>query len=365
MAAGINNTAVDAVFAEVEALPRVIASDRTQPEFTQTFADYYNKRVTTFRVQTGRQMLYQHRDLLKAVSQNSGVPAQYLMAFWGLETNFGRYFGSLYIPSALVTLACDSRRSEFFKTQLMATLKIVDEGHMSPDKLVGSWAGAIGHMQFMPTTYLAHAKDGDGDNRADLVGSVADAMTSAGHYLQGIGWQRGFRWGREVKLPAGFDYSLTGSDQWRPLAEWAAMGVRDVFGKTLPAMDASSAILLPAGFEGPAFVVYDNFKIIMKWNRSEFYALSVGRLADRISGAGRLSTPLPDIRLSTAQVTRLQEQLTQLGYNPGKPDGVLGPGTRKATRRFQQDHGLLADGFPHEVVLAELAKVTGDLHTQP
>lgn len=357
---GISEATITDVFSRIEQLPRVLASDRAQPEFTQTFADYYAKRVTAYRVEQGRRLLEEHRGLLQSVTAESGVPAQYLVAFWGLETNFGRYFGNLFIPSALATLACDSRRADFFNEQLMATLKIVDQGHMQTDQLMGSWAGAIGHMQFMPTTYLAHARDADGDQRANLVESINDAMASAGHYLQTIGWQSGFRWGREVMLPEAFDYALTGSDQWRALTEWSRLGVQDTAGQPLPELDTESAIILPAGFEGPAFLVYSNFKIIMKWNRSEFYALSVGRLADRIAGAGRLHTSLPDTRLSTAQVTQLQLQLADLGYQPGKADGVLGPGTRKATRLFQQDQGLLADGFPHDVVLSQLAKVTAE-----
>ena len=363
---GISTTTIDAVFGNVEQLPRVINADRKQPEFTTTFADYYNKRVTSYRIEQGRKLRDQHGGLLAKVGQASGIPAQYLLAFWGLETNFGQYFGKLYIPSALATLACDRRRAEFFSSQMQAVLKIVEDGDMQASQLVGSWAGAIGHMQFMPTTYIAHAQDGDGDKKADLRGSLADAMVSAGGYLRDIGWQPGFRWGREVLLPAGFDYSLTGRDKWQPLRNWSKLGITDVFNKPITAMDLSAALLVPSGHTGPAFLVYPNFEIIMKWNRSEFYALSVGRLADRIAGAGRLHQPIPDLKISTTDLVSIQSDLATLGYQPGKADGILGSGTRNAIQAFQKaqqllqpnsnKHTIVADGFPNPQLKSLLAE---------
>ena len=365
--AGISQNTIESVFADVAMLSRVIKADRKQPEFASTFADYYNKRVTPYRMEKGRELRVEHAKLLNKVARDSGVPAQYLLAFWGLETNFGQYFGKLYIPSALTTLACDQRRADFFTAQLQAMLQIVEAGHMQPEQLVGSWAGALGHMQFMPTTFLAHAKDGDGDDKADLIGSLDDAMTSAGAYLRDIGWQPGFRWGREVVLPSQFDYSQTGRDNWQPLHKWAAAGVRDVFGKPLASVDMQAALLLPSGHRGPAFLVYENFEVIMKWNRSEFYALSVGRLADRIAGAGQLHKGIPDLKFSTTDLISVQEDLDLLGYNPGKADGILGSGTRRAIQAFQkvsqenfeqtpeQNLTITADGFPNSQLLVLLA----------
>jgi len=359
---GISEITVRDVFADINQLPRVIASDRSQPEFTQTFTEYYNKRVTDFRVSKGRNLLATHATLLERIQQKTGVPPQYLVAFWGLETNFGSYFGKLPIPSALATLACDSRRSEFFTRELMATLKIVDIGDMASNELIGSWAGAIGHMQFMPTTFLQHARDEDGDGRRDLLGSVSDALYSGGSYLADMGWEPGYRWGREVKLPENFDYTLTGSDEWRPLSQWAALGVTDTAGRPIESMPLQSALLVPTGHTGPAFLVYPNFRIIMKWNRSEFYALSVGRLADRIAGAGKLAQPLPSIeasQLSTQALLKLQENLVALGFEAGKPDGVMGPATRRAIQNFQNDNNYVADGFPTPALFKAVANAAG------
>jgi len=354
----ISEPTIDEVFAQLKEIPRVVVSDRSQPEFTQTFTEYYGRRVTAKRVETGREMLEQHRELLNEITAETGVPAHYLISFWGLETNFGSYFGTLSIPSALATLACEGRRREFFTKEFLATLKIIDNGDIEASKLIGSWAGAIGHMQFMPTTYLAHAKDGDGDGRRDLLDNIDDALTSGAHYLADLGWSKGYRWGREVTMPEEFDYSTTGSHQWRSIKEWAEMGVMDAFGNRLSRADIKAALLIPTGHTGPAFLVYDNFKIIMNWNRSEFYALSVGRLADRIAGAGQLQRSLPDtkeIRVATEDVIQLQRQLNQLGYNTGKPDGIIGPATRRAVQQLQAERGVIADGHPNREVL-ELAK---------
>lgn len=356
-AAGLPDLAINAVLDSAEQLPRAIAADRAQPEFTETFTEYYAKRVTATRIERGRRLFNQHRQLLTRVELKSGVPAQYLLAFWGLETNFGSYMGKLSIPSALATLACDARRSDFFTTQLLAVIEGVGDGDLEVDTLVGSWAGAMGHMQFMPTTFLKYAVDGDRDGRRDLYNSLEDALYSAANFLRGLGWAPGFRWGREVRLPDGFDYALAGSDQWRTLSFWHEQGLTDVFGNALPALTIEAAVLLPAGHRGPAFVVYDNFRTIMQWNRSESYALSVGRLADRIAGAGRLAEALPakeDIAIPRAGLLRLQETLADRGYDPGAADGVLGPATRGAIRRFQLEAGLIPDGYPNAEVFAAI-----------
>ena len=341
------------MFDQVEQLPRVIKSDRSQPEFTQTFSQYYGARVTDYRVTQGRNLMAKHAPMLARIQAETGVPPQYLVSFWGLETNFGNYFGNLPIPSALTTLACDSRRSAFFTKELIATLRIIAAGDVATDELVGSWAGAIGHMQFMPTTYLQHAVDADEDGRRDLLGSVEDALSSGAQYLASMGWQPGFRWGREVLLPEDFDYALAGSDNWQSLAQWSELGVTDVFGNTIEPLAMDSAVLLPSGHQGPAFLVYPNFRVIMRWNRSEFYALSVGRLADRIAGAGELAVALPsaeESRFSTVRMVQLQKDLNTLGFDVGKADGVMGPATRKAIRAFQSQNGQLADGYPNDTL---------------
>lgn len=344
-AAGISDAVVTGVLGNVERIERVIELDRKQPEFTQTFADYYNRRVTAERVEQGRQLLARHRTVLERVQRESGVPAHYLVSFWGLETNFGSYFGKMPVPDSLATLACDPRRSGFFADELMAALKIIDAGDIAADDMLGSWAGAMGHVQFLPSVFLKYARDGDGDGKRDLWGSVPDAMASAGSFLNHLGWQPGLRWGREVRLPDDFDYGLSGRGNSQPLSAWVDIGVMDVWGRALPRLPLPASVLVPAGHTGPAFIVYDNFDVIMRWNRSEYYALAVGRLADRIAGAGTLSrSPVLGDPVSREQVRQLQADLEQLGYDPGEPDGIFGPATRAALGKFQASRGLIADG---------------------
>lgn len=344
--AGISDATLDSVLANVRRVERVIELDRKQPEFTQTFSGYYTARVTPERVRRGRELLAEHRKLLARVQRDTGVPAHYLVAFWGLETNFGSYFGKIPVPDALATLACDPRRSTFFTGELIAALTIIDAGDVAPADMVGSWAGAMGHVQFLPSVFLAHAVDADGDGRRDLWGSIADAMTSAGRYLERSGWQTGLRWGRQVRLPDGFDFSLAGRDRRQPLTEWAALGVTDAWGRPLARFDIEASVLVPAGHRGPAYIVYRNFDVILKWNRSEYYALAVGRLADQLAGG----EPLDDLLDTGAEpVTRdevltLQASLNTLGYDAGAEDGIFGGATRRALSRFQQERGLVADG---------------------
>ncbi|MFN2361672.1 MAG: lytic transglycosylase domain-containing protein, partial [Marinobacter sp.] len=206
ISAGVSSQTATEVLAGAEYLEQVIELDRRQPEFTTTFADYLNRRVNEQRVSKGRELLKEHRELLDRVTRETGVPAPYLLAFWGLETNFGAYFGKMPVPSSLATLACDQRRSEFFTEQLIAALQIIDEGSISPEQMEGSWAGAMGHVQFMPTVFLRHAVDGDGDGKRDLWNSLPDAMMSAGNFLEDMDWDGDYRWGREVLLPDNFDY---------------------------------------------------------------------------------------------------------------------------------------------------------------
>ena len=356
-AEGVSPAVADSVLGNVEYVERVIELDQKQPEFTRSFAQYYNARVTQGRVDQGRSLLIEHRTLLDEVYRATGVPPHYLVAFWGLETNFGGYLGSMAVPSSLATLACDPRRSEFFSSELLTVLKIVDEGDVIPEQLVGSWAGAMGHMQFMPSTFARYAVDGDGDGKRDLWGSVPDAMNSAGQFLQGLGWESGLRWGREVQLPEEFDYLLAGLKTRRPLSEWVALGVRKAGGQSLQPLPLEASILVPGGAGGPAFIVYENFHVIMQWNRSEFYALSVGRLADRINGGSELRRPAVDdgLRFSREMITELQENLNGLGFDGGEADGVFGPKTRAALREFQTGQGLLADGYPTQKLFQQVS----------
>ncbi|KPQ29960.1 MAG: Membrane-bound lytic murein transglycosylase B [Marinobacter excellens HL-55] len=355
LSAGVSEGTTQSVMADVTYLERVIELDRRQPEFTTTFADYFNRRVNEARISKGRELLETHRELLNRVTRETGVPAPYLVSFWGLETNFGSYFGKMSVPSSLATLACDPRRSTFFTEQFVAALKIIDEGAIPAEQMEGSWAGAMGHVQFMPTVFLQHAVDADGDGRRDLWNSLPDAMMSAGRFLQSMGWDGDYRWGREVLLPENFDFGLTDGRRL-PLDEWRDLGITDAFGNPLAQEPIEAALVVPSGHRGPAFLVYSNFRVIMGWNRSEFYAVSVGHLADRIAGAGGLQTPPPEDQptLSRDQVIQLQESLNSKGYDSGKPDGIMGSNTRKAIRAFQKAEGLIADGMPSKSLLEEL-----------
>ncbi|EDM46521.1 lytic murein transglycosylase [Marinobacter algicola] len=360
--AGVSSQTAGEVLAGAEYLERVIELDRRQPEFTTTFADYLNRRVNSDRVSRGRELLDQHEELLDRVTRKTGVPAPYLVAFWGLETNFGAYFGKMSVPSSLATLACDERRSQFFTEQLIAALRIIDEGAIPAEQMEGSWAGAMGHVQFMPTVFLRHAVDGDGDGKRDLWNSLPDAMMSAGHFLQDLGWDGDYRWGREVLLPQGFDYSLADGRRL-PLEKWRALGVTDAFGNNLANEPIEAALVVPAGHRGPAFLAYKNFNVIMGWNRSEFYAIAVGHLADRIAGAGKLQNPPPEDMpaLSRDNILTLQKALNEQGFDTGKPDGILGPNTRSAIRGYQSKNGLVADGYPGDTVLDALeVKLTSE-----
>ncbi|MFO7786723.1 MAG: lytic murein transglycosylase [Halospina sp.] len=353
---GISESVSTRVLAGIEPLERVIELDRSQPEFTRSFRDYLDKRVTEQRIEKGRALYQEHAQLLQRITRETGVPGRYLIAFWGLETNFGSYTGKMPIPRALATLACDQRRSAYFTEELVSALRLIERGDVEAEAMEGSWAGAMGQMQFMPSVYLEHAVDADGSGRVDLWNSVPDALSSAGHLLESLGWNEEERWGREVRLPEGFDYSLAaGLKRERPLSEWRELGIRNAFGGELPQADLEAALLLPSGHEGPAFLVYDNFRVIMGWNQSEFYALAVGHLADRIAGAGPFQTRPPDHEpLSRDTIEALQAALKEAGYEPGPVDGILGSGTRSALRDFQQANGIRADGFPDPDSLSAL-----------
>jgi len=358
-AEGLSPEVVEEVLGGVERNERVIALDRRQPEFTTTFADYLNRRVTEARVAEGRALLREHESLLRATAREYGVPTRYLVAIWGLETHYGSYTGEMATLDALATLACDRRRSDYFRSELLAALSLVDAGEVAAADLRGSWAGALGNFQFMPSVYRRYAVDADGDGRADLWNSLEDATASAARFLSDLGWEYGERWGREVLLPEGFDYA--DAERRRPVSAWARLGVRRADGGALPAANIEGRILVPAGHRGPAFLVYDNFDVIMGWNPSRFYALAVGHLADRIAGAGPLRNPPPEDQpaLSRETVEALQARLNRRGFDSGTADGRLGPATREALRRFQQTAGLVADGYPGRRTLEALGLSEG------
>ncbi len=352
---GLSQAIIDEIIPNLKALPKVIKSDKSQAEFTQTFYSYLSKRVTSARIKEGNQLLKKHDQFLKTLVHQYGVPGRYLIAFWGLETNFGHYLGNLSTLNSLATLACDPRRSEFFTNELLLALKLIERESLLPDKMKGSWAGAMGHTQFMPSTYYQYAVDGDGDGQINLWLSEKDALASSANYLQQLGWNTGERWGREVKLPADFHYELTGFKNWKSLKEWKTLGVRTISGSLLPDVDIKAAVLLPSGHTGPVFLVYPNFDIIMNWNRSKTYALSVGLLSDRIIGMAPLKNTADKQKpLSVKTVFTLQNNLNQAGFNAGQPDGIIGSNTQEALQAFQTSVGLIADGYPDHTTIKKL-----------
>jgi membrane-bound lytic murein transglycosylase B len=361
LATGISGTTFDRAFANVAPLPRVIELDRRQPEFTQTFWSYLDRRATAERVAKGRQMLSKHGSLLRRVAGQYGVQPRFLVAFWGLETNFGSYVGDIPVIAALATLAYDQRRSAFFRAQLLDALKIIEDGHIAPGRMVGSWAGAMGQVQFMPETFRRYAVDHNGDGRKDIWTNLPDAFASAANFLRTLGWDQTKTWGREVRVPAGFDLELATLSNVKPLAEWQRLGVRRADGSNLPTADVTASLILPGGHKGPGFLVYQNFRVIMRWNASINYALSVGYLADLISGKAplRAKRPANDRPLSRAEVMELQALLNRAGFDTGEPDGVVGRQTRAALRDFQRQASLPPDGYPTAEVIAALRRGQG------
>jgi membrane-bound lytic murein transglycosylase B len=280
---GIPSSIADQCLTGVAPIPRVLELDRRQPETTLTFDEYITRVVNPGRVESGRARLQEHREVLARVSQTYNVQPRFIVSLWGIETDFGRLTGNFSIISALATLAYDGRRSAFFREELLNALRIVARGHIAPQELRGSWAGAMGQSQFMPSSYLAYAVDFDGDGKADIWTSRADVFASAANYLSKVGWRGDETWGREVRLPAGFDRALVDHNKvQKALPEWQALGVRRADGGDLPTRDLNASVIQPGGADGPSFLIYNNYRVLLRWNRSLYFATAVGFLADRI-----------------------------------------------------------------------------------
>jgi membrane-bound lytic murein transglycosylase B len=283
LVARISPATVDAALAGLQPLETVLERDRNQPEFTLDFRSYLARVASQSRIEEGQRMLLEHSELLRTVGERYGMPPELLAAVWGIESNFGRTQGDFPVIQALATLAYDGRRSAMFRGQLLSALRIIDQGHIELDMMKGSWAGAMGQLQFMPSTFVNFAKDGDGDGRKDIWGSAADALESAANFMSS-GWRPGLRWGRQVIVPETFNTSLAGLERTRTLAQWQALGVRLPGGEALPRENVTASIILPDGARAPAFLVYQNYRALLRWNSSHFFALAVGHLADRVAG---------------------------------------------------------------------------------
>jgi membrane-bound lytic murein transglycosylase B len=356
LARGISQTTLDAALGDVQPIPKVLELDQRQPEFVDTFWNYLDARITGKQLKLGKDRLWTYRKLLNPIQRRHGVPAALLVSLWGMETRYGAHLGGFHIPAALATLAHDGRRAAFFREELLNALRIVQEGHIAAADMKGSWAGAMGQMQFMPSTFLGNAVDSDGDGRKDVWRSLPDALDSGAQYLSHLGWQSDELWGREVRLPNGFDYSQATLGHKKTVNEWGSQGVTLADGKPLPRSDLPGAILLPQGHAGPAFLVYRNFEVVMAWNRSINYALSVLLLADRLQGQEppKLGRDADNRRLSRDQVVEMQRLLAGRGFDSGDPDGNPGSRTREAIRAFQKNVGLPVDGCASAMLLEQL-----------
>jgi lytic murein transglycosylase len=346
-AAGIDDATLHAAFDQVQLRHVAVQADRAQPEFTRTLWDYLDAVVSARRIATGQQRLIDLRAEADAATARFGVPGPVLMAVWGIESNFGGNYGDVPVVDALATLGFEGRREAWARGELMAALKILQSGDIQRDRMVGSWAGAMGQTQFMPSSFLAYAVDADGDGRRDIWGSMADVLSSTANFLARSGWQADEPWGVEVQLPAGFDPARADVTVRQGSAQWTAEGVTAIGGAPLPTV-ADASVLQPAGARGPAFLVGRNYRAILRYNNSVSYALTVGLLSQRIGGGpGVLGAWPRDLRaLSNAEVKALQAALNQRGFDSGTPDGQVGPATRNALRQFQRSLGQPADGFP-------------------
>lgn len=280
---GISEATLEAAFAGVQPIQRVIQLDRNQPEFKKDFRSYMKMTVTESRIKKGRQLLMENRLILEDIRTRYGVQPRFLVAIWGMETNFGTYLGNFSVIGSLATLAYDERRSSFFRAELLHALKILDEGHISVSDMKGSWAGAMGQLQFMPSTFTRFAVDADKDGRKDIWHSLPDVFASAANFLSGYNWNGDRTWGRQVHLPPGFDLTHVGLDIKKSLSEWKILGIRRTNDTDLPDVDISASLIQPSGSDGPAFLVYQNFRSIFRWNRSYLYSLAVCRLSDRLA----------------------------------------------------------------------------------
>lgn len=355
-AEGIGDSVLNAAFEGVRYNTDIIQRDRNQSEFTKQIWEYLDSAASETRVNNGRAAYRQNQRLLSEIEARYGVEAEVVTAIWGLESAYGAFRGNEPVIEALATLAFDGRRGRFFESQLIAALKIIQAGDVPPRSMTGSWAGAMGHTQFIPTSYLSYAVDFRGDGKRDIWSDdPTDALASTAAYLKRFGWTKGQPWGVEVALPQGFDYSQTGERIKKSPAEWAAMGVRDTSGAKVPDHGRAS-ILLPAGSQGAAFMIFDNFHVIERYNTADAYVIGVGHLSDRIRGDGPILADWPrgDRNLRFAEKKEMQRLLTARGFNTQGVDGIIGPNTIQAIRRFQSTQGLVQDGYASYEILRRL-----------
>ncbi|MEO9822134.1 MAG: lytic murein transglycosylase [Paracoccaceae bacterium] len=356
VSSGINGRTFDRAFQGVRYDKKVIERDRNQSEFTKTIWDYLDSAASDNRVRNGKAALRKQRNVLDAIEARYGVDKEVVVAVWGLESAYGTFKGDNDVVQSLATLAYDGRRGRFFESQLIAALKILQAGDVAPRTMTGSWAGAMGHTQFIPTSYLAYAVDFTGDGKRDIWSDdPSDALASTAAYLKRFGWVKGQPWGVEVKLPRNFDYGLASRKISKSPAQWAQLGVTGLNGKAVQNF-GSASILLPAGGQGAAFMIFKNFSVIERYNTADAYVIGVGHLSDRIKGGSKIQSDWPrdDRALTFSERKELQRRLTSAGFNTQGVDGKIGPLTIEAVRRYQRSAGLTPDGYPSLRLLTRL-----------
>jgi membrane-bound lytic murein transglycosylase B len=356
LSAGISPAVFERSFRGVAYLPKVIERDRNQSEFTKTIWEYLDSAASDTRVENGKTALAAHLSKLEAIEAKYGVEKEVVTAVWGLESNYGGFRGETPIVSALATLSYDGRRGRFFESQLIAALKILQAGDTTPENMTGSWAGAMGHTQFIPTSYLDYAVDFTGDGKRDIWSDdPSDALASTAAYLNRFGWVTGQPWGVEVKLPDGFNYNLASRKIKKAPSDWAALGVLGMNGSAVP-NHGSGSILLPAGAKGAAFMVFKNFSVIERYNAADAYVIGVGHLSDRIRGDGpiKASWPREDRALTFKERQQMQRLLSAAGFNTRGVDGKIGPNTVSAIKGFQKANGMIPDGYASLNLLKQL-----------
>lgn len=331
----------------------VINRDRRQSVFSQSFLEFSDRMAAKFRIERGRQEIAKHKAVFEKIERQYGVPAAVITAFWGLETDFGGNVGNMPTLRSLATLAYDCRRPEKFRAELLDALRIVERGDLRPDEMIGPWAGEMGQTQFVPSIYYKYGVDYDGDGRADLIHSVPDALASSANYLQGLGWQRGEPWLKEVRVPESMDWGQADLDVEHSVAEWVKMGVQIANGEHVPDT-LQASLLLPMGHNGPAFLAFHNFKVYLEWNQSLVYSTTAAYLATRIAGAPAVYRGKGVVPFGYDQTKELQGLLRAKGYDVGEVDGKLGLATRASIKKVQEKYGLPADSYPSPELIAHL-----------
>lgn len=352
---GVKKSNLNKVLSDLKLLNHVLDSDKKQSEFLLSFWDYTNRTLSESRIKKGREILKENQAFLKYIEKQYNVPGSYLVAFWGLETNYGLFKGKIKTLDALATLAFDKRRRSFFTKELITLLKLMDQGETT--FFYGSWAGAFGNFQFMPTTYAAYGVDADGDGKKDIINSLPDAFSSAANYLNKMGWDPNQTWGREVTFAKKVNWNRLTAQQKRKVSDWIKLGVKPIYPFSAEEKNIEAKLIMPMGYQGPKFLVYPNFDRIMRWNNSTLYALSVGLLSDMLTNNQfKLYAKNRHEKISRKDVEKIQEILSQKGYYKGAADGILGSKTRKSIQAYQKRKGLPQDGYPSVQLIKKLAR---------